>query len=321
MPFSSRHVLTAATLHVLLFLFLVFSVQCSRKPEPQPVIEALVITGKNKEGKKITEPPPPPPAPVVEPTPEPPTPEPPPSPPPPPPEPPKPEPPKPEPPKPDPKIEQRKAEEAKKKAEAEKIKREIEIKREAEIQRKKEEDDRKKKEEQEAKRKAEEEAKQRKAEEERVRKEEERKRIEEEKRKEEEAKRKAEEERKRKAEEQRRLREQFEESLKQEAEDRAEAARIGDVKRRWVDVLNDHIGSRWLRPPGLPPQLRCTVQIDILPNGEVISVKIIQSSGNPSFDVSVENAVYKASPLPLPEDPKAFERSLRPTFTPESLGN
>ncbi|MGQ0697663.1 MAG: cell envelope integrity protein TolA [Panacagrimonas sp.] len=286
MLFRSRHVLSAAALHGLLFAFLVFSVQCSRKQEPPPVIEALVITGKNKEGKLKTEPPPPP---VEEPTPEPPTPEPPP-PEPPPPEPPKPEPPKPEPPKPDPEVEKRKEE-------AERVKREIEIKRQAEIQRKKEEDDRKKKEEQDAKRKAEEEEK---------------KRIQEEKRK-------AEEERKRKEEERKRLQEEFERSLNEETEARAEAARIGEVQRRWQDILNDHIGSRWLRPPGLPPGLRCTVQIDILPNGEVISVKIVRSSGNPSFDASVENAVYKASPMPLPEDPKAFERSLQPTFTPESL--
>ena len=140
----------------------------------------------------------------------------------------------------------------------------------------------------------------------------ERKRLEEEKRK-------LQEEKRRKEEEQRRLKEMMEQQLRQEAEERAEAARIGEVKKTWAQTLADHIANRWLRPPGLPTGLRCKVRIEILPNGEVISVKILQSSGNPSFDTSVENAVYKSSPLPLPEDPKAFERVLEPTFTPESL--
>lgn len=285
MLFRSRHVLAAVLLHVLLFAFLIVGVRCQRKIEPPPVIEALVVTGKNKQGKLKTEPPAPQPPPVEEPKPEPPKPEPPPP------------PPEPEPPKPDPAVEQRKAEEAKRKAQEEEVKRELEIKRQAEIQRKKAEEEQKKKEELEAKRKKEEE--------ERQRKEEERKRIEEEKRRQEDLRRQ--------------LQEQMNDQLKQEAEERAEAARIGEVKKTWAQLLNEHIRMRWLRPPGLPPGLRCKVRIEILPNGEVVSVKIVQSSGNPSFDNSVENAVYKSSPLPLPEDPKAFERVLEPTFTPESL--
>ncbi|THD04495.1 protein TolA [Panacagrimonas perspica] len=291
MPFRSRHVLIATGFHLLLFAFLILGVQCTRLPEPPPVIEALVITGHNKAGELVTEPPPA--EKVEEPTPEPPKPEP----PPPPPEPPKPEPPKPEPPKPDPEIE-------KKKIEQEKIKREQEIKLQADIQRKKEEDEKKKQEELEVKRKKEEEEKKK--------KEEERKRIEDEKRK-------LEEERKQKEEEQRRLKQMMEESLSNEAKDRAEAARIGEVQKTWGQMLGEHIAQRWLRPPGLPSGLRCVAQIDILPNGEVISVKIIRGSGNAAFDASVENAIYKSSPLPLPSDPKAFQRQLQPEFTPESL--
>lgn len=304
MPFRSRHVWSALALHTLLFVFLIIGVRCAPKMQPPPVIEALVITGKNKEGKLKTEPPPP-----AEPTPEPPKPEP----PPPEPEPPPPEPePEPEPPKPDPAIEQKKLEEAKRKEEAAKLKRETEIKRLAEIQRKKEEEEKKKKEELEAKRKAEEELKKKQEEEERKKKEEEKRKLEEEKRK-------LEEERKRKADEQRRLKEEMERSLAQEAEARAEAARIGEVQKTWAQVLASHIESRWLRPPSLPSGLRCRVKIDLLPNGEVVAVQILTSSGNQAFDLATENAVYKSSPLPLPEDPKAFERQLIIWFDPDGL--
>ena len=38
-------------------------------------------------------------------------------------------------------------------------------------------------------------------------------------------------------------------------------------------------------------------------SGTVIDAKVVQGSGNPIFDRSVENATIKASPLPLPNDP------------------
>jgi colicin import membrane protein len=302
MPFNSRHVLVAAALHIVLFTFLFVGASCHEAPTAPAVIEALVITGKNKSGEKITEPPPK----QVEPTPEPPKPE------PPKPEPPKPEPPKPEPPKPDPVVEKKKQEEqvkkqeeAKKKIEQERIKREELLKEQAEIQRQKAEEERIKKLE-EDRRKAEEEAK-RKAEEE------------EKKRKAEEEARRIAEEKRQKALEEARLKQQMEDSLAQEARDRAEAARIGEIQKTWQQVLADHIASNWLRSPGLPSQLYCKVEINLLPNGEVVNAKIVQSSGNPSFDNSVLNAVYKSSPMPLPQDPKAFVPLLRPGFTPESL--
>ena len=47
--------------------------------------------------------------------------------------------------------------------------------------------------------------------------------------------------------------------------------------------------------------MKCTVRVRIIPGGEVVSVKTIKSSGNIAFDRSVEQAVQKASPLPVPD--------------------
>jgi len=47
------------------------------------------------------------------------------------------------------------------------------------------------------------------------------------------------------------------------------------------------------------------------PDGEVISVKVTESSGDFSFDRSAEKAVTGASPLPVPTDQKIFERDFR----------
>jgi colicin import membrane protein len=42
-----------------------------------------------------------------------------------------------------------------------------------------------------------------------------------------------------------------------------------------------------------------------MPSGEVQNIKVVESSGNAIFDNSAITAVKKASPLPLPADPKA----------------
>jgi colicin import membrane protein len=60
------------------------------------------------------------------------------------------------------------------------------------------------------------------------------------------------------------------------------------------------------------------VQVSLIPGGEVARVQIVRGSGDPVFDRSVETAVYKASPLPLPPDAALFKhfRELRLIFKP-----
>ncbi len=60
------------------------------------------------------------------------------------------------------------------------------------------------------------------------------------------------------------------------------------------------------------PQVRHSVKL--MPTGEVLSVKTLQHSGNPAYDDAVERAIYKASPLPLPE-----EKDARAAFVPEMV--
>ena len=53
-----------------------------------------------------------------------------------------------------------------------------------------------------------------------------------------------------------------------------------------------------------------------LPTGEVISVKLRKSSGQPALDSAIERAILKSSPLPRPDRgesaPRAFELKYRP---------
>jgi len=202
-----------------------------------------------------------------------------------------------------------KAEEAvKQKAEAErKRKAELEAKKKAEQEAKlKAEADAKKKAEADAKKKAEAEAK-KKAD------------AEAKKKADAEAKKKAEAEAKRKAEEARRR--EAEQALQQQlAAEQAgmEQSRVQGVVAEYIGYIQERIQRSWLRPPGSAEGLSCVVQVSLIPGGEVARVQIVQSSGDPVFDRSVETAVYKASPLPLPPDAALFKnfRDLRLIFKP-----
>ena len=188
---------------------------------------------------------------------------------------------------------------------------------EEEAQRKAKEEARRKAEE-EAQRKAEEEA-QRRAEEEAQRKTEEeaQRRAEEEaqRKAEEEAQRKAEEEAQRKAEQQR-----AEQALQDElaAEEAAyEAAQQASSDRREIDRYVAAIARRVRQSFTILPSfegLTCTLRITLIPGGEVAAVQIAHSSGNAAFDRQAENAVRKAAPLPVPEEPRLFQQMRSITF-------
>jgi colicin import membrane protein len=88
----------------------------------------------------------------------------------------------------------------------------------------------------------------------------------------------------------------------------------------YVLYIQEKVQRSWIRPPSSGSQLSCTVEVRLIPSGEVIDAQIVRSSGNAAFDRSVEAAVFKASPLPVPPDPEVMQqfRSLRFEFKPGS---
>jgi len=189
---------------------------------------------------------------------------------------------------------QRKEEEHKKREEE---KRQQEEQKRLEIERQKKAD--------EAKRKKREEEKRKKEEEERKRKQAEKKKKEEEerKRKEAEKKRKIAEEKKRKeAELRKKLETERAEKARARTQKKAESA-LGAL----VDRIGAAVEDNWRRPLNSSTGLVAIVRVKVSPSGEVISAKVVQSSGDQYFDQSAETAVKKASPLPFPADPKYYE--------------
>jgi colicin import membrane protein len=67
------------------------------------------------------------------------------------------------------------------------------------------------------------------------------------------------------------------------------------------------VRENWNKPPGSTTGLETVISVKVQRTGEVVSVKVVKSSGNEYFDQSAENAVYKASPLPFPDEPRYYE--------------
>ncbi|MCF6283026.1 MAG: cell envelope integrity protein TolA [Candidatus Polarisedimenticolaceae bacterium] len=80
------------------------------------------------------------------------------------------------------------------------------------------------------------------------------------------------------------------------------AERDARERDRYVIAITQRIEGGWLRPPNTGEGLSCLIKVRLIPGGDVVpgSVIVIRSSGNPVFDRSVESAIYKAAPLPVP---------------------
>jgi colicin import membrane protein len=103
--------------------------------------------------------------------------------------------------------------------------------------------------------------------------------------------------------------------LAAEEEEAAAVARSG-VKDEYRALLVQAIERNWIRPPSARAGLACTLYVNQATGGTVIDVKLGPCNGDEAVRESIVNAVYRASPLPAPGDPRAFERRLEIVFRP-----
>lgn len=92
----------------------------------------------------------------------------------------------------------------------------------------------------------------------------------------------------------------------------ARQAALSQTIGKYRDLISATVRGNTRLPDNLKgnPQVRCLVKL--LPTGDVVSVRVTQSSGNPAYDEAVVRAIEKSSPLPLPS-----EREARAAFVPE----
>ena len=90
-------------------------------------------------------------------------------------------------------------------------------------------------------------------------------------------------------------------------------------KADWVDKIRAKIRGNIALPPDLQGNPEAQFVVVQLPTGEVLSSKLVKSSGYRAYDEAVERAILKSSPLPRPDRAEIFERELRLTFRPRDL--
>ena len=86
-------------------------------------------------------------------------------------------------------------------------------------------------------------------------------------------------------------------------------------------AIKQKVNRSWIRPVSTTAGLKCTIRVRLLSDGTVMAAEVISSSGDEDFDRSAENAVNKASPLPVPKDKELFAREFRSfqfLFNPKS---
>jgi colicin import membrane protein len=100
-------------------------------------------------------------------------------------------------------------------------------------------------------------------------------------------------------------------------EEHVSAVEASPARAQYIARLAARIQNAWIKPPSARAGLDCIVNITQIPGGEVTSAHVSQCNGDAAARQSIENAVYRASPLPAPADPALFERNLVIHFHPE----
>jgi colicin import membrane protein len=72
-------------------------------------------------------------------------------------------------------------------------------------------------------------------------------------------------------------------------------------------------------PDGITGNPEAVFDVVQLPSGDVLSAKLRTSSGHGGYDLAVERAILKSSPLPKPDDPTQFQRTLVLRFKPHDV--
>jgi len=119
--------------------------------------------------------------------------------------------------------------------------------------------------------------------------------------------------------------------------DMADAALEQSLERESVSLLRDEeaqiaqsyraeiyelVRKNWSRPPSARNGMSARLLVELIPTGEVISVTVVEGSGNAAFDQSAEQAVRQARRFAVPDDNAQFERYFRRfyfLFQPEDL--
>ena len=85
----------------------------------------------------------------------------------------------------------------------------------------------------------------------------------------------------------------------------------------YADRIRTRIKMNIVVPSDIRGNPEAIFDVTQLPTGEVLSAKLVTSSGYKPYDEAVERAIWKSSPLPKPDRPEQFRRELELKFRPQ----
>lgn len=105
------------------------------------------------------------------------------------------------------------------------------------------------------------------------------------------------------------------------AQDAEKQARIAGEVNKYKALIVNAIGRHWILPENVDSSLSSQFRIRLAPDGMVLEVTLLRSSGDPILDRSAQTAIHKASPLPVPSDTETFNlfRNISLTVRPEQV--
>ena len=84
----------------------------------------------------------------------------------------------------------------------------------------------------------------------------------------------------------------------------------------YIDKIRAKIKTNIIPPSEIKGNPQVVFNIVQLPTGEVLSVRLVKTSGNALLDSAVERAILKSSPLPKPDRPEQWLREFNISFRP-----
>jgi len=96
-----------------------------------------------------------------------------------------------------------------------------------------------------------------------------------------------------------------------------EQPRLTSLREAYILAIKQKIERNWREPQGITEMPDCEVRVIQGPGGVILDVSFgACQGGSNTYRSSIENAVFKAEPLPKPGDPSLFERELIILFSP-----
>ena len=96
-----------------------------------------------------------------------------------------------------------------------------------------------------------------------------------------------------------------------------EEARNSDEMTAYMFALRQKVVRNWSPPPSAIDGLNCEVRVRQTPSGEVLDAQVMSCNGDGAVERSIEAAVRRASPLPVPQNSLLFEPTIRFIFRPD----